>query len=137
MRTYLVVGNRTLGGEPLVQRIGELAAGGDCRFHLVVPATHPEDHAWTEGEAVAAARQRLEAALERLRGLGADVDGEVGDSNPMLAVEDTMREGGFDEIILSTLPPGPSRWLKLDLPHRVTSRFAVPVTHVVGEAAEA
>src|SRR5438270_6004889 len=137
MRSYLVIGNVTLGSEPLADHIRQCLARGDSRFHLVVPASHPADHAWSEGEAVAAARQRLEAALERFRQLGAEIDGEVGDSNPMLAVEDAMREGGFDEIILSTLPPGPSRWLKLDLPHRVAAKFAVPLTHVVGDAAEA
>jgi hypothetical protein len=53
----------------------------------------------------------------------------------MLAIADAIREHGpFEAIVLSTLPPGPSRWLKLDLPHRAES-FGRPVVHVVGEPA--
>jgi len=136
MRRYLVVANQTLGGEPLMAQIRQLARAGPCRFHVVVPATPPRDHTWTEGEARSIARRRLDAALARLRQLGAgvEVEGEVGDGNAMLAIEDAMRdEGPFDEIVLSTLPPGISRWLKLDLPHRVEAAFGRPVIHVVGE----
>jgi len=58
----------------------------------------------------------------------------VGDANPILAVEDLMRDQEFDEIIVSTLPPRISKWLKIDLPRRVEAAFGLPVTHVVGEA---
>ncbi len=133
MRSYLVVANQTLGGEHLMTKVRERMAAGACRFHVVVPATPPSDHAWTEGEARALAHSHLDAALARLRGLGAEVDGEVGDQNPLLAIGDALRAERFDEIILSTLPPGPSRWLKLDLPRRAADRFGLPVTHVIGD----
>jgi hypothetical protein len=134
VRRYLVVANQTLAGEPLVSKIRDLARAAPSSFHLVVPATPPRDHVWTEGEARATAKARLDAALGRLAALDAEVDGEVGDGNPMLAIGDTIRDQGpFDEILLSTLPPGMSKWLKVDLPHRVQSSFGVPVTHVVGE----
>lgn len=134
MRRYLVVANQTLGGEHLTEKIKELLAGGPCRFHVLVPATVPSDHAvYTEGEAEALARQRLDEALARFGAMGAEADGEVGDANPLEAVGDTLRDGKFDEIILSTLPPGASRWLKQDLPHRVERSFELPVTHIVGE----
>ena len=122
-----------MGGEHLTDKVKECMADGGSTFHLVVPSTAPADHFWTEAEAQAQARERLESALASLRELGAEVDGEVGDGNPMLAIEDAMREGGFDEIILSTLRPGISRWLKLDLPDRVKARFPIPVTHLIGE----
>lgn len=134
MRRYLVVANQTLGGEHLIERVRQCLAGGPCRFHIVVPATPTgEGFTWTEGEAMAVAQTRLDRALERFRELGADASGEVGDRNPMLAVEDALRDTQFDEIILSTLPPGISRWLKLDLPSRVASHFGLPVTHLVAE----
>jgi hypothetical protein len=123
MCRYLVVANQTLAGEPLVSRIRELSRSGPCAFFLIVPATPPRDHPWTEGEARATARARLDEALMRLSGLEVKVEGEVGDGNP------------FAEIILSTLPPGASRWLRLDLPHRVAASFGLPMTHVVGESA--
>jgi hypothetical protein len=133
MHRYLVVANQTLGGEPLVARIQELARSGPCTFHVVVPATPPSDHAWTEGEARAVAEERLNAALVRFAELGLEAAGEVGDGRPMLAIEDAIRERGpFETIVLSTLPPGASRWLKLDLPHRVGSVFGLPVVHVMG-----
>lgn len=134
MRRYLVVANQTLAGEPLVTRIRELSRADPCAFFLIVPATPPRDHPWTEGEARATARARLDEALMRLSGLDVKVEGEVGDGNPMLAIDDAIRDHGpFEEIILSTLPPGASRWLRLDLPHRVAASFGLPMTHVVGE----
>lgn len=134
MRRYLVVANQTLGGEHLIESVRQLLAGGPCRFHIVVPATPSGEHlTWTEGEATAIAHNRLDNALGRFRELGADASGAVGDGNPMLAIEDALRDGQFDEIILSTLPPGISRWLKLDLPSRVAGRFGLTVTHLVAE----
>lgn len=134
MRRYLVVANQTLAGEALASKIRELARRERCSFHIVVPATPPRDHAWTEGEARATARRRLEVALSRFRTLALEADGEVGDASPMLAIEDALREHGpFDAVVLSTLPPGMSRWLRLDLPHRVGSVFGLPVHHVIGE----
>ena len=136
MRRYLVVANQTLGGEDLMAKVRECIAAGPSRFHVVVPATPPQDHlTWVEGEAHAIATARLEQALARFRELGAEADGEVGDAHPIEAMGDAIRQQEFDEIILSTLPPGPSRWLKLDLPHRADS-FGLPVTHVVGEPEE-
>lgn len=133
MPRYLVVANQTLAGESLFARIRELARSGDASFHVVVPATPPSDHAWTEGEAHALAESRLEAALRRFEELGVEVGGEVGDGSPMLAIQDALRDRGpFEAIVLSTLPPGVSRWLKLDLPHRVESVFGHRVIHVVG-----
>jgi hypothetical protein len=136
MRRFLVVANQTLAGEPLLGRVRQLARDGPCAFHVVVPATPPQDHAWTEGEARAIARRRLDTALSRFGELGEAtlVDGEVGDASPILAIEDAIRgHGPFDAIVLSTLPPGASRWLKLDLPHRVEAAFGLPVLHVIGE----
>jgi hypothetical protein len=134
MRSYLVVANQTLGGEHLIQRVRQCLAEGPCRYHVVVPATPAgELLTWTEGKSTAIAQERLDRALARFRELGAEADGEVGDKNPILAIEDALRRGTFDEIILSTLPPGISRWLKLDLPSRVAGRFNLPVTHLVAE----
>ena len=136
MRRYLVVANQTLAAEPLVSRVRQLARAAPSSFHVVVPATPPRDHLWTEGEARATARSRLDAALARFAELGTEVEGEVGDANPMLAIGDALRDHGpFDEIVISTLPKGLSKWLKLDLPHRVEASFGLRVTHVVEEPA--
>jgi hypothetical protein len=128
---YLVVANQTLGGEHLVEEVQQCLRSEPCHFHLVVPATPPTDHVWTEAECRRIAQERLGRALSTFRELGAEAEGEVGDANPMLAIEDALRGEQFDAIILSTLPPGASRWLKKDLPHRVEGKFGLPLIHVV------
>lgn len=133
MNQYLVVANETLGGSHLVDLVGERLREGPCSFYIVVPATPPRG-TWTydENGARSIARGRLETALGRFRALGADVGGEVGDERPLDAIRDAMRAGAFDAVLLSTLPPGRSRWLKADLPRRVRAEFGVPVAHVIG-----
>jgi hypothetical protein len=79
-------------------------------------------------EGIALARANLDTELGRLRELGATADGAVGDANPMVAIEKAVAEQQFDEIILSTLPPGISRWLALDLPSRIQRKIDVPLT---------
>lgn len=133
MARYLIVANQTLSGDQLVDELRRLLGEGQCSFHVVVPATHTKDQAfYTEGGSHAVAEKRLEAALERFRALGAEVDGEVGDASPMLAVRDCLMTGAYSGVILSTLPPGVSRWLKQDLPHRLERTFGVPVLHLTG-----
>ena len=133
MRSILVVANQTLGGEALLQRMREAVWFEPCRFHVLVPASAvPHQLAWNEGEALAYAEERLAEALTRFDEEGFDVTGEVGDASPFLAISDAMRHDDYDEVMLSTLPLGVSRWLKMDLPARVRRRHAVPVTHVIG-----
>lgn len=135
MRQYLVVANQTLDSERLAHKLSECLAAGPCTFHVLVPATHPRHElVWTEGRDRIKAGERLVHALERLRSQGAEVDGEVGDANPVDAIADVLRHQPFDEIILVTFPPGVSRWMRQDLPHRVQRNFGVPVTHLVAPA---
>ena len=135
-RSILIVANQTAGAAHLKTLVRDRMAAGPCRFTLLVPATPPAEHmTWTEGEARALAEERLADALAGLRGIGADIDGMVGDPRPLSAVGDAVLEHSYDEIVVSTLPPGASRWLKQDLPHRVERQFRLPVTHIVAEPA--
>ena len=135
MRRLLIVANQTLGGEHLQRKVTDYLAAGPCQFYLLVPAALHTGHGlvWTEGQNRALAHDRLSEALERLRDMGADVDGEVGDQRPLDAIADVLQHQDFDEIILSTLPPGVSRWLAQDLPHRVRRSFPLPLTHIVAQ----
>ena len=137
MRRYLIVANQTLLGDPLLARVRECLAAGPCEFHVVVPATHaPGRAAQREDRDRAFAARRLKDGLERFRAMGVDVEGEVGDARPMDAIRDVMLHAGpFDEIIVSTLPPGISRWLHQDLPHRIHRTFELPTSTVVARAA--
>jgi hypothetical protein len=129
MRSYLVVGNQTLAGPELTAAIAERIAGGDStHFHVVVPATPVEgSFTWDEDKAYAAARDRLEAMLGHIRTMGAEASGEVGHKDPVEAARDALRSHPSDEVILSTLPPGLSRWLGQDAPSRLKAAIAVPV----------
>lgn len=139
MRRYLVVANLTIAGEPLLQTVRELMAEGPCRFTVVVPAgSDPASwHAHDEAHDIAAARARLEAAIDAFRALGADVDGAIGDPRPVDAVRDALARDHYDEIIVSTLPPGVSRWLRTDVVRRIERVVDVPVRHVYGVRAPA
>src|SRR5437764_15328047 len=113
MRRYLVVSNQTLGGAALGAKIREAMEQGPCDFYVVVPATRPRDQlVWTEGDARAIAADRLENALRWFSSVGAQATGEIADEHPLYAIRDVLREHEFDEIIISTLPAGVSRWLK-------------------------
>jgi hypothetical protein len=147
MSKCLIVANQTLGGLALIEAVRERIASGTT-FHVVVPATPSAYLRWAQhseasgGEIVPDAhghryaQRRLERELERLRALGADVDGEVGSVHPLKAVTDALEREPFDEIIVSTLPTGMSRWLKMDLTDRVARHFDGPVAHVVGAAGD-
>jgi hypothetical protein len=136
MAQYLVVAHRTLLDPHLLDEVRRRIDEGPSVFHLVVPVHHPRDHPWSQGEVEARARERLEEGLSRFRELGAEAEGEVGDVDPVSALKDAVGrlriEGReFDEVILSTQPPGPSRWLGLDVVTRARRAVDIPVTHVV------
>ena len=57
----------------------------------------------------------------------------MGDASPVRAIGDVLLREPVDEVILSTLPPGPSRWLRQDVVHRVQRNYDVPVVHIVAQ----
>lgn len=139
-RRIVIVANQTAPGPHLKQLVSERMAQGPCRFVLLVPATPPKGTwTFTEEEVLEGARGRLEEALAGLKDLGADIEGRVELGAPFDAVGAYLDSGRYeheqpvDEIIVSTLPPGVSRWLKQDLPHRLERQYEIPVTHVIGE----
>ena len=132
MRRYLVVGNQTLRSARLLRELRTLTASGPSSFHLVVPAANPHVHAfWTVGEAHAVAEERLGEAIIHFAEQGIPATGHVGDANPIHAVTDALLHAEFDVVIVSTLPPGLSRWIHQDLPRRLERRVALPVRHVI------
>jgi len=132
MRSYLIVANQTLASPTLAAAVADRLAGGPCGSHVIVPAT-PIPHAltWDEAEATRAAMARLSETLDRLDRVGAIASGEVGSPDPVAAVLDVLRSRSFDEVILSTLAPGISRWLGQDVPSRLQRAVATPVVVVM------
>jgi hypothetical protein len=144
MRRSLIVANQTLDTDKLTEAVQQRAAADAHEFYVVVPATSLKDQAASLGgtpdqgpspqeRAYALARQRLERALDHLRGLGVTVDGEVGDADAVEAVRIALGRFPAEEIIVSTLPLGMSHWLRRDLPARLRRTFDLPVTHLVAE----
>jgi hypothetical protein len=133
MPRYLIVANQTLNSSHLHDAVTELVGAGPAHVHLLVPATPAKEQlTWTEGKARAIAEGRLALALERYQHLPATVDGAVGDANALLAVHDLISAGEqFDLVVVSTLPPGLSRWLRQDLAKRIHRSCRLPVHSVV------
>jgi hypothetical protein len=130
MRSYLIVANQTLTSRSLTDAIKARLADGPVRTHVVVPLSPVGGRlTWDEDESRSVAQTRLDEVVGRLRDMGAEADGEVGDRDPVMAVRDALRGREVDEIIISTLPKGMSRWLGEDVPSRL--RDAVPVTVTV------
>jgi hypothetical protein len=105
--------------------------GEGNEFVLVVPASgHGLEKASDPDAAHEHTVPHLDAALESFRGAGLNVEGSIGDGDPLAAVQDAANFGKFDEVIVSTLPQRASKWLKMDLPTRVERATGLPVTHV-------
>jgi hypothetical protein len=136
----LVVANRTALSDELREAMRERAQEGPAEFVLLVPATaHGASRAMDPYTEMGEAKGQEEIALQVLRSAGLDVvEGRVGDPDPLAAVEDELNlRGPYDEIIVSTLPTHLSKWLKLDLPHKVEGLTDRPVRHVVGQEVKA
>ncbi len=132
-RRVLVVANETVGGDELIAAIGERAIATEARFLVVCPALNSRLKTWTsdEDDARLAAQKRLDTTLERLRSVGVEANGEVGDLDPLVAMEDAVRGFHPNEIVVSTHPAGKSNWLERGIVAAARERFDVPVTHVV------
>jgi hypothetical protein len=122
--SVLVVANVTAGSEELLEAMKARAAVGPTSFTLLVPKS-------SAARPVGPDDPLADAAVARMRDAGLDVASVVTDDDPMVAVNETFDPRRHDEIIVSTLPVGDSKWLQIDLPHRVARMTSAPVTHVV------
>jgi hypothetical protein len=129
----LVIANETVGGRPLRDELARLSGGRTTKILVVAPALNSLVRHWAsdEDQARAAAAERVEASVARLTAAGLSVRGEVGDGEPLQAIEDALRTFGADEIVISTHPEGRSHWLEQGLVEEARRRFAVPIVHVV------
>ncbi len=132
----LVIANRTAESPELIAALREHSAHCPSRFTLLVPAV-PRGFAWVADmkadgpEAIT----RAEAGIQRMRISGLKVDGAIiGDPDPFAAAGDAIHGGEFDAVIVSTLPQGVSRWLRLSLPQRLRRITELPVIHITAHA---
>jgi GABA permease len=134
----LVVANQTVAGQALLEEIRNRSRGRDSEVLVVTPALVGSRAAhWASDldEGIDLARERMEQSLVAIRKAGLEARGEVGDSDPNLAIEDALRLFPADEIVISTLPPEKSRWLEHGVVRRTREEVGLPVTHVVVDLA--
>jgi hypothetical protein len=130
--SVLVVAHQTAETDRLLAAVRQRAQRGPAKFHLVVPRQPHGMHKVVDPQDVGAdeAQQVLERALPKLSAAaGSEVTGHLGDAEPLMAIEDAINLGNYDEIIISTLPKRISRWLKLDVVSKAKG-CGLPVTHV-------
>jgi hypothetical protein len=130
----LVVANETVGGRALLEEIRNRCRGRDSEILVITPALTASRAAhWASDvdEAIELARQRMELSLIEIERLGLNARGEIGDSEPNVAIEDALRGFPADEIVISTHPPERSRWLERGVVERAREEIDLPITHVV------
>ena len=132
-RRILVIANETVGGRELADAIHERAGKHREEVLVVCPALNSPLKHWASDEdgARSQAQQRLERSLASLREGGVNARGEIGDPDPLQAIEDACRTFGPDEIVISTHPEGRSNWLERGVVDLARQRFETPITHVV------
>jgi hypothetical protein len=129
----LVISNETVASGALKDAIVGIAAGRRATVTVVAPALNGRVRHWLSDEDLArrAAQERIERCLEGLRDNGVPATGRVGDADPLLAIEDALRDSGADELLIATHPEQRSNWLAHDLVERAVARFGVPTAHLV------
>lgn len=135
----LVVTAATITGPELRNEIESHVDGSDTHVHVVAPALADSrfHHAMGDvDEPIDEASDRLEGSLAELRGAGLQATGFVGDSDPLIAIEDALQVFDADEILLLTHGAEDARWLEADAFERARHKFEPPITHIVVERAE-
>jgi hypothetical protein len=126
-KNILVVANVTATSDELRQMLAERAAQEPVAITLLIPAGSAD---------LTGAQQQASDAVTKLRDAGLEVTGLVGNSDPVIAVGEIWDPRRYDEIIVSTLPIGLSKWLRAGLPERIYTLTGAPVTHVVASPAK-
>ena len=121
----LVVANRTAATHRLLEAVRHRRKAGPCEFAILIPDVGDRRQAdWTLDNAVPLLR----------RAAGGPVEGLIGGADAFTSVQDALRKGRFDEIIISTLSRKTSKWLRRDLVRKVEG-LGLPVTVVMPRTA--
>jgi GABA permease len=132
-RRILVVANETVGGAELRDTLRSKAEGVAEDVLVICPALNSQLRTWLSDEDGArdAAQERLRRSLAQLEASGVSARGDIGDGDPLQALEDALRTFPADEIVISTHPVGRSNWLEHGVVDAARLRFDVPITHVI------
>src|SRR5947209_5257661 len=129
----LVIANRTCPCPTLVDEVARRAGETPTEVLVVAPALNSRLRHWLSDVdgAIARAHDRVELAVGELRERGVSACGEIGDSDPVVAITDALASFSASEIVIATHPPGQSNWLEHGLIENARARFDIPVTHLV------
>ena len=135
-RRTLVVLDGTAADQAVVDALERASTGGRERVLVVSPARVSPLDRWTSAVdgARAQAQRRLDESVTCLRRAGIDARGEIGDEDPLRAIEDALRTFGADAILVAGPPES---WTAGDVAAGARARFALPITRVAGGAPHA
>jgi hypothetical protein len=133
-RRVLVVANATLGGRELLDRL----VGDDrdaVEIDVLAPVLTSRVHlGYTDVDReTSEARERLRGSLAWARAQRIHVRGALGNTSPVMAIEDELRAFGADEVIVVTHPHDSETWQERDELAHLREELDVPVTHIVVE----
>jgi hypothetical protein len=132
-RRIVVIANRTCPCPALADEVARRASAAPTDVLVVAPALNSRLRHWLSDvdEALARAQERLDLAITALRRRGVTARGEIGDADPLLAIDDALARFQADEIVIATLSAGRSNWSERGLVEKARARFDVPIAHLV------
>lgn len=135
-RRLLVVTTVHVEGNVLRERVRAHAGTDDAEIRVVAPASDVSPLQWLasdEDDARAEAAAKAEESARAVSPEAGRTEAEVGDVDPVQAIEDALREFPADEVLVVTGPGRETGWLEEGAPREALERFDVPVTHLVVE----
>jgi hypothetical protein len=133
-KRILVVTTAPVPGESLRDRVRAEAGAEDAEVKVVAPAADLSPLDWLandEDEARGVAAERAREAETAVEPDADSVQAEVGDTDPVQAIEDALREFPADELMLVTHRDVEAGWLEEGTAEEAFARFNLPVTHLV------
>jgi GABA permease len=135
-RRLLVVTTVPVEGDVLRERVHEHAGEG-AEVRIVAPASDLSPLQWLATDEDAAREEAAEIAERAERAVEPEaraVETEVGDPDPVQAIEDALRQFPADEVLVVTRPGDEAGWLEQDAAAEASERFGVPINHLVLDA---
>ena len=131
-RRLLVVTTTAVEPDTLRDRVQRHTGGEDAELKIVAPAADVSPLQWLASDEDAARGDAERVAEQSAAAVGGEarVEAEVGDSDPVQAIEDALRTFPADEVVVITREGDDASWLEADAGAEARERFGIPVTHL-------
>jgi hypothetical protein len=135
-RRILVIANRPCPCPALADEVARRVLATPADVVVVAPALNSRlRHLASDVDAaVVRARERVQLAVAELRDRGVSASGTVGDTDPVMAIDDALAGFPATEIVIATHPRAHSHWLERGLIRKAAARFDVPITELVADS---